>query len=388
VPNVIQILSMPVCDSFVRWSRAGHGAPGRRAIGPSPKPNHRAVRADHVAKRSWPPRSSNRPRAAPRAAPPATRSCSARLRARFPSQLAEEPRACSGTRRRPEQHHQAVAFGLGACGRWLSRCPVSGKLSPRPGAWGRGFDHHVGARTRRDRGVQRDVQEEDGPAHAWAQGEELPNWAKVNVHQVTLAVEARGVYSGVWPPSSPVTPRPSARTLQDKIRLVLAAGSDTAEDWARDCVAGIHEAELTQWREATAALDENKTGGGSDRAKVQKPAYPAPSETQAQGQGPCRGLRRCSCSKKSPLDLGGGRRHDDGDERALIVSLDGAGRGGLAKNEPARWHQAADGAARAGARRERWRRQATGAEDEAQERPFRGGGELESWRRRRWRTAT
>jgi hypothetical protein len=72
------------------------------------------------------------------------------------------------------------------------------------------------------------------------------------------------VYSGEYghrQPSDTTTKRP--HTLQDKIRLVLAAGSDTAEELGATASRGIHEAELTQWREAiTAALDENKTGGG------------------------------------------------------------------------------------------------------------------------------
>jgi hypothetical protein len=57
---------------------------------------------------------------------------------------------------------------------------------------------------------------------------------------------------------------------------------------------------------------------------------------QAQGQQGLPRLRRCSAQKKKALDLGGrGRRHD-GDERALIVSLDEASQSRGAKNEPAR----------------------------------------------------
>lgn len=95
----------------------------------------------------------------------------------------------------------------------------------------------------------------------------------VNVHQVTLSRWKREACTlesmATVPPSDTATKRP--HTLQDKVRLVLAAGSDTAEELgARLRREGIHEAELTQWREAiTAALDESKTGAATGKGAVQ-----------------------------------------------------------------------------------------------------------------------
>jgi hypothetical protein len=57
---------------------------------------------------------------------------------------------------------------------------------------------------------------------------------EVNVHQVTLAVEARGVYSGEYgtvQPSDTNDQAPAHASGQDSTDL--AAGSDTAEEGAR-----------------------------------------------------------------------------------------------------------------------------------------------------------
>jgi hypothetical protein len=221
----------------------------------------------------------------------------------------------------------------------------------------------------------------------WAQGEERYRTGakKSTFIKSPLAVEARRVLWRVWPPSSPVTPRPSART-RFRTRFDSSSPQEVTprRSWRATASRGDPRggADAMAREAITAALDENKTGAAA-QAKVlcSRRIRHLERESQAQGR-PLPRLRRCSCSKKSPLDLGGrGRRHD-GDERALIVSLlDEATEAGLAKNEPrGDRHRAADGAALA--QGGRWEKTSDRGRRRSPGTPFPRRRELESWRRR------
>lgn len=97
---------------------------------------------------------------------------------------------------------------------------------------------------------------------------------EVDVHQVTLSRWKREASTltamAAAKPTAPAKPK-AARTAAEKLELVLAADKCSPEELGallrRE---GLHEADLTQWREAMAAgLEETRGGSAAGKSAVQ-----------------------------------------------------------------------------------------------------------------------